>query len=513
MNSGNKWFKDAGAIALFSILTAVTGLFVDVLLASRFGLGGRTDAFYAAYTIPFLFSYIAFAIGQSTLVPIFSRYLAQRSNEELWSYLSTIINITLILSVSVTLLGFGSAPFVASLVAPGLGQETASLASGLCRMLFLLVCFSALAEVFRAFLYANGDFVLASSSNFIRNSTAAVFIFLLAGRTGIKSAAFGYVAGYGLQALVLGVRVVSRYRPRYRLVINRNAWGLGDSGKIGMTQVVGFLVLQAVTLAERMIGSFLPPGSITALSYSSRITFMAVETFSGSIATSTLPTLSRAVANGEKGETALLLGRSFRFSLLVFMPMTVFVAVLKTPVIELLYQRGAFTPDATAITAYIFMLYSLSLVFQGFNRLIHNYLFAEMNPRGSLALFFTLAVVTVAFDVLLVRPLGIAALPLGYLAGSGAALLVGYRFFILKLQMLKGREPVAFMARVLLLSLLFGGMLYKINGLFGFAGGWALLLNLSFTTVTAAAAAIVAARMLKLKEIAWLGVLFGRKPL
>ncbi|HLB25234.1 MAG TPA: lipid II flippase MurJ [Nitrospirota bacterium] len=511
MNRGHRLFKDAGAIAAFSVLTAVTGLLVDVLLASRFGLGGHTDAFYAAYTIPFLFSYIAFSVGQSTLVPIFSRYLAKDTGEDLWSFFSTFINIALVLSVFVTLAGFALAPAIASLVAPGLDAETAALAAGLCRLLFLIVGLSALAEVFRAFLYADGAFVLASSSNFIRNSAAAASIFLLAGHMGIRSAAYGYVAGYGLQALLLGARVVSRYRPRYRLVIDRNAWGLRESGKIGAAQVAGFLMLQAVTLAERMIGSFLPAGSITALSYASRITFMAVETFSGSIATSILPSMSRAVAGGERAETARLFDRSFRFSLLVFLPMTAFVVVLKTPLIELLYQRGSFTAGATALTASVFMLYSLSLVFQGFNRLIHNYLFAEMNPRGSLTLFITLAAVTVTFDLLLVRPFGIAALPLGYLIGSGAAFLMGYGLFVSKLGLPKGGEPAAFAGKVLLLSLIFGGILYKVNGLLGLADGWGRLLNLSFTAVAAAAVALVAARILKLKEIAWLGILFGRK--
>jgi len=425
--SGGGMLKSSGRLALFTVLTAVSGLLADMLLAATFGLGMYTDAFYAAYTVPFFVANAAFVIGQATLVPIFSREADESGGDT--GALCTFFNIAALAGGTAAALGAFCSNYVTSAVAPGMPDEAAGIAGGLAAVLFPVVLFSPLTEVLRSRLYSRGRFAYAASSNFVRNVVAAAGIFLLGRRMGITGAAVGFCAGYAAQFLMLAGRVFIVDGIRYRPVIDLKLKGFRDGVRVGAIQGAGFTVLQGVTFAERVIGSYLPPGSITALSYGSRIIFMIVETVSGSMATATLPELARAEAAGDREAAGRILRTTFRWVVMIFLPMTAFIVVLREFIITLLYRRGAFSPEAVKVTALVLMLYSLSLVFQGFNRLLHNLLFAAMRPAGSLTLFSVLAATAIAVDLLLFRRVGIAALPLGYLAGTVAAFALGMRLY------------------------------------------------------------------------------------
>jgi len=500
-----RFILSSGGIALFSVLTALSGLLIDILLASDFGLSGYTDAFYAAYTVPFFIATMAFSLAYSALVPIFSRHTEEKAGAEASAFLSTYLNIAALAGIALATTGVLMGRGIAGLVAPGMSAETAELTGRLAELLSGLVLFSLMAEVLRAFLYAKGAFIYAASSNMMRNVVVVASLLIFSKRDGIMSAAYGYTAGYAVQFLALAGWVFLKGGVRYRPVIDRGVYGLRESLKIGVYQGTGFGILQCVTLAERIIGSYLPAGSITALSYASRIVFMAVETLSGSIATATLPALSRAVGDMDYKRVQDVMGRSFRFSLLLFLPLTALLIALRGPIITVLYQRGAFTPEAVAVMSWVLMLYSLSFVFQGYNRLIHNFLFASLNPKGTLKLFTVLAAVTILLDLALVRPLGISAMPLGYLAGSGVAFFIGRRLFVQEFQVVSGGNYTSFLVRTALLSLLFGGCCYIIflsfKGVAGADSRMGLLLALFVSIVPAMGLSVAFGSILKITEL------------
>ena len=76
-------FKSASTVSLFTLLSRITGLVRELLIASSFGASAMTDAFNVAFRIPNLFRRL-FAEGafSQAFVPVLAASKAQHGEAE-----------------------------------------------------------------------------------------------------------------------------------------------------------------------------------------------------------------------------------------------------------------------------------------------------------------------------------------------------------------------------------------------------------------------------------------------
>ncbi len=177
---------------------------------------------------------------------------------------------------------------------------------------------------------------------------------------------------------------------------------------------------QGVVIAERIIASFLPAGTLTALNYGFRILGTLAELLGGSVGTASLPALSRAVASGDREGEHKTFRDTLEISLILLTPMAVFCLMLPHNIIRLVFQRGQFTPGATDQMTTIFFYYSLSLLPFAFIRLLDFALFARREPNVYLRLTLLHYGLVLVFDLFYVGVVrfGAKGIPLGFLTGS-----------------------------------------------------------------------------------------------
>src|SRR5690606_21434258 len=121
--------RSAATVSGFTLLSRITGLVRDVLVAGAFGAGPLTDAFWVAFRIPHLLRRL-FAEGavSQAFVPILGQARTERDEagvRELLDYVARLLTFALML---ITLLGVIGAPWIVSLMASGWvadGQHTA----------------------------------------------------------------------------------------------------------------------------------------------------------------------------------------------------------------------------------------------------------------------------------------------------------------------------------------------------------------------------------------------------
>ena len=130
--------------------------------------------------------------------------------------------------------------------------------------------------------------------------------------------------------------------------------------------------------------------------------------------------LSRAVASGNRDEEHKTFRDTLEISLILLTPMAVFCLMLPHNIIRLVFQRGQFTPGATALMTTIFFYYSLSLLPFAFVRLLNFALFARREPNVYLRLTLLHYSLVLVFDLFYVGVLrfGAKGIPLGFLTGS-----------------------------------------------------------------------------------------------
>jgi putative peptidoglycan lipid II flippase len=420
MNPKQRMLKSSVVVAFFNLLGGLSGILVETCIAANLGLSQRSDTFYVAYTIPYIITNLLTATGQFSLVPFFSSLDSGEDQKELWRGFSYVTNLIFLGLGAIALVGAVASPWIIHGIAPGFTRQEGALSTQLARWLFLIIIPAGFGEVLRSFLLSRHSFGLSSAAGLIRNVSAIVFILVGFHRFGLQSIFLGYLCGYLLQVVVLGAQILYSFRPRYSLTLHDRGEAFRNLRGAGTAQFAGAMMWQGVVIVERIIASFLPPGTITALNYGFRILGTLAELLGGSVGTAALPLLSRAVATGNREEEHKTFRDTLEISFLLLTPMAVFCLTLSHNVIRLVFQRGQFTAGATGIMTLIFFYYSLSLLPFAFVRLVSFCLFARREPARYFRLTLMHYSLVLVFDLLYVGAFraGAKGIPLAFLTAS-----------------------------------------------------------------------------------------------
>ncbi|MCA1663382.1 MAG: hypothetical protein LC659_03785, partial [Myxococcales bacterium] len=161
----------AAALLVFTVLLSrVLGFLRDAVIAALFGATGRTDAFYAAFTIPDVLMYlVAGGTLSITFIPIYTRHL--KANDEaggnrVLSIVAT--SMTLVFVVGIVVLEYLTPSLTRSYLHK-LRPQDVDLAITLTRILLPMQLFFYLGGIASATLFARKRFVAASISPLIYN--------------------------------------------------------------------------------------------------------------------------------------------------------------------------------------------------------------------------------------------------------------------------------------------------------------------------------------------------------
>jgi len=420
MDSKRQLLWSSAVVGFFSLLSGISGILVETSIAAQLGLSRNSDSFYAAFTIPYIITNLLSATSQFSLVPFFSTLDSQDPPRGLAGGFSYVLNLVFLGLGLFAALGALGAPWLMRGIAPGFTRTEVELATQLSRWLFLIIVPAGIAETFRSYLLSRRSFVLSSAAGLIRNVVVISVIVWRFNLYGPFSIVLGYLAGYLFQVLALGAKIVISFPVRYSLTLSGSGEAFRRLRGAGTAQVGGALAWQVVVLAERMIASFLPAGTLTAVNYGSKILYTMVELLGGSVGTVALPQLAQAAMNKARDEERRKFKDISEIALFLTSPAVVFCLMLAHNIIRLAFERGHFTPAATALMSQVFFYYCLSLLPLSFIRLLTFYLFARGESGAFLRLSILLYSLNLGFDLFYVGVLrfGAKGIPLGLLAAS-----------------------------------------------------------------------------------------------
>jgi putative peptidoglycan lipid II flippase len=124
---------------------------------------------------------------------------------------------------------------------------------------------------------------------------------------------------------------------------------------------IGTAVYQLNVFVDSFFASFLAGGSVSYLFYADRLLEFPLGIFAIAIGMASLPSLSKLATQGKIEELKNTLSYTFRLTSFISIPAMVGLIALKTPIINLLFQRGVFDYTATEMTARALFCYSVGL--------------------------------------------------------------------------------------------------------------------------------------------------------
>ncbi|MFD6286049.1 murein biosynthesis integral membrane protein MurJ [Streptomyces sp. NPDC060205] len=374
--------------AALSIAGALLGLGRDQALAHLFGAGTETDAFLVAWTVPEVAATLLIEDGMAfVLVPAFSLAVALRARgtgggDPVRALVaSTLPRIALVL-VGVSALLIAGAPYLVAGLAPGLPDP--GLAVDCTRLTATCVLSFGLAGYCSAALRAHRRFLAPAAIYVAYNTGIITAMFVLGGHWGVRSAAIGVALGGCLMVAAQTPSLVRQLFGRRSGAATAAPAGAASEAegpnaeqpaeqppKQSVTHSVNLALVtpvllfalcrQSQVLIERYLASNLPSGAISHLNYAQKVAQIPM-TLSLMLCTVTFPVLAQALAEGDTERARNRVEHDVSVAACIVLLGAAAVFACAPQIIELLFQRGAFTARDTAATATVMRVYSLGLL-------------------------------------------------------------------------------------------------------------------------------------------------------
>ena len=490
----------------------VLGLIRDQVLASMFGAGNAMDAFNVAFRVPNLVRDL-FAEGamSSAFVPVFMRQLASGDRAAAWRLGNNVLNALLVVTGIVVVGGVVFArPLVAAFAAdyaavPGKLELTILLT----RIMLPFLTLVAVAAVLMGMLNSLDRFfvpALAPAMFNIATIVCAVLLVPVMPRFGvppITAIAIGALIG-GVAQLFTQWPLLRREGFVYEPFLNWKQEALRRVLLLMGPGTIGLAATQMNVFVNTVLATREGTGAVSWLNYAFRLMYLPTGLFGVSIATATVPAVSRHAALHNDGALRATLADGLSLMLVLNVPATVGLIVLSHPIVRVIFERRAFLPSDTLATAAALQFYAVGLLGYSVVRIAAPTFYALGDSRTPVQISVAAVVVNVALNIVLARLFGYRGLALGT---SIAALFNAAGLLWLLRRRLAGlddRRILSSLSKIAIASIVMGAAaLLTERTLSQWIGGDAFLrqvLRLSLTIVFALLVLAGTAHMLRIRE-------------
>ena len=417
--------RSAGAIGLATLISRMAGYLRDILLARALGAGMMADAFFVAFAIPALFRNL-FMEGalNSSLIPVYTEVRKERGEEAARRYAGGVAAMVGVFLALTCVLGMVFSDALVAALAPGFTRqpEKFGLAARLTRWMFPFLFFIGMWAIAAGLLNAARRFFVPAVTPAVQNLVMVAALlaagWLGAGEQTVFWVAAAVVAGGALQA-ACQLPLLARLGLLPRPAAPWSAPGVGSFLWLMAPAAFTAAIFHLNSLANRWMASFLEEGAISYLYYANRLVQFPHGILSLAVMAAAFPVLSERAAEGRRNEEGAgegwrrTLAESGKLTLFITLPATFGLIALAHPIMEVLFQRGAFGPEQTAACAAALRAYALGLTFFGLVRLFSAAFHTRLDTRYPMRCAYAAVAANIAFSLLLMRPLGFVGLALG----------------------------------------------------------------------------------------------------
>ena len=377
-------FSSSIKVGILTFVSRVFGYLRDLIIAYFFGANFETDAFYVAYRIPNLFRrLLAEGTLSTTLVPFFTEAQgsqAENSFKKLRNNIFTLVFITLFF---VTIIFYFFSNQFINIFAFGFDVETKELSSDLLKSMSPFLFLISLSALNMGLLNSLNKFNAPAFSPVLMNLGIILVILLSYFYFSLSI----YVLAY---AVIFGALL--QYLFQIPFIINNNVgYSFSSLNCINpktkeilvviFPQIFGLAIYNINILINTQFASFLEKGSITYLYLAERLIEFPLGIFAVSVATTSLPNLSKYFLNKNYLGFTNIINEKLRFLIFLSAPFALSFIILGEDICKLLYTRGEFSINDSFLTYRALLGYSLGLVFIAGIRVLTQAFYAMKNTK------------------------------------------------------------------------------------------------------------------------------------
>lgn len=342
-------------VSAMTMLSRVMGLVRDIVLLNVFGAGKDFDTFVVAFRIPNFFRRL-FAEGafSQAFIPVLTEYKSTRAHAEVQILISRVFGCLSIFMSLLTAFAMIVAPAIIYVYAPGFhaDPEKFALATDMFRLTIPYLFFMSLTAFASSILNSYGSFTTPAFAPVLLNAAMIAGALWLTPYMATPIMALGWsVVAAGILQLAIQIPELWRRNLLIPPKIDFKYEGVDRIMKLMLPAIFGMSVTQINLLLNTIWASFMQDGSVSWLYSAERMTELPLGLIGVAIGTVILPSLSERNAEHDQNKFRLMMDWGTKVIVLVGVPASIALFMLSTPIIQALFQRGAFTIEDTQMTA------------------------------------------------------------------------------------------------------------------------------------------------------------------
>lgn len=446
-------FRVLATVSGMTMVSRMTGLVRENLMARIFGASAATDAFFVAFRIPNLLRRL-FAEGafSQAFVPILGEFKSRRSPDETRALIDHVATVLTWALVAVTVVGVVATPALVWLLAGGLksdrcgavhaaaqlGSDAANgfdLAVLLTRLMFPYIALIGLVAGASAILNTWRRFAVPAFTPVLLNISFIVCSLFVAPHVDppVLALAVAVVLG-GIAQLAFQIPALIRVGMLPRIGISLRL-ALADPGvrrvlRQMLPATFAVSIAQISLIINTNIASHLACGSVSWITYADRLMEFPTALLGVALGTVLLPSLSLANAAGRAGEVSDLLDWGMRLALMLALPCSLALWLLAQPLTATLFHYGKFTALDVIATQHAVTAYGVGLIGLVLVKILAPGFYARQDIKTPVKIGIVVLIATQLMNVVFVPLFAHAGLALAIGLGAcvnAAMLLVGLK--------------------------------------------------------------------------------------
>lgn len=409
----------------------VLGLVRDRLLNARFS-PNELGVYFAAFRLPnLIFELLVMGALTSAFIPVFTKYLTQKKDQEGFTMAAALINLSVIILavVSVPIL-IWTEP-LSRVLAPGFtNAEVVRMASFTRIMIITQVLPLLIGNFFTGILQSYNLFLVPALAPVLYNIGIIGGIIFLTPLYGL----LGPVYGVGIGALLfMSVQLPLILSVGYKHVLNFSTKlaGVREVFRLIAPRTIGLAVSQIDSTVDLMLSSLLGAQMVTVFNFAQQLQQLPVGLFGVAVAQAALPTLSAASARDDKEEFRHSVTTGIHQILFFVFPVSAMFIVLRIPVVRLVFGASRFTWEATVATGMTLSMFAISIFAQAIVNVLARGFYALYDTKTPVIVGVVSILINTGASIYFIKFLGLPVWYLGLSTSIASIINAGALFFLM----------------------------------------------------------------------------------
>ncbi|MHC6180695.1 murein biosynthesis integral membrane protein MurJ [Clostridium sp. JNZ X4-2] len=410
--AGKRVIKSSIIVMLLIVGGKVLALVRDALIAEKFGATYITDIYNFSLGLVYLLTTISYGLT-TTFIPLNSEHIEKSTGEKRNTFVNNIINLSAFFTIIITVVLIIFSKQIIYLFGHGFTSNMYIFNQSveIIRIMLLSLVFVTLQSVVTGVLQSHKKFYEPAAMALVSNLVYIVYLIFLTAKYGIKGFAVATVIVFFVQFAIN----LPRYRKlgyRYKFVMN-----LKDSDAVSMFKlmipiVISTSVVQLNLFINRSFANNIYFGAVTVLDYSNKVNTLAYEVFAIGIAMIVYPTLSELAVKKDILNYKKALVSSVNIIMIIMIPAAVAIGVLRHPLVNVIFRRGAFSLEASNLTSNALLFYCPAMIAYGIRDMLNKAFYSVKDARTPMVNSFVGIIINIIINFILIKYMKVSGLAL-----------------------------------------------------------------------------------------------------